>query len=115
MFDKILYGLYYGNRLILPFQCIFLKIIVNKDILFDFSVNSKFIAVEEGKDYTDLYFREYENIQETISEFESIKMVVVEKNKNIFDFKNHIKLAIYFEGKHKIRIEKTDEDILFIE
>ena len=33
----------------------------------------------------------------------------------IFDFNNHIKLAVYFEDKHKLRIEKTDDDILFIE
>lgn len=115
MIENKLYGLYYGNRLILPFQCIFLKIIINKDIIFDFSTGSKFITVAEGKNYTDLYFHQYDNIQETITEFESIKMVVVEKNKDIFDFENHIKLAIYFEKKHKLRIEKTDEDILFIE
>ena len=115
MFENKLYGLYYGNRLILPFHCTFLKIIINKDNIFDFSSNSKFIAVQEGKNYTDLYFHDYENIKETISEFESIKMVVVVKDKDIFDFENHIKLAVYFEDKHKIRIEKTDEDILFIE
>lgn len=115
MFEKKLNGLYYGNRLILPFHCIFLKVVINKEIITDFSSASKFINIDEGSNYTNLYFHEYENIKETISQFESIKMVIVEKNKNIFDFNNHIKLAIYFDDKHKLRIEKTDDDILFIE
>lgn len=115
MFEKKLKGLYYGNRLILPFHCNLLKVVVNRDNITDFSSTSKYMTIVEGNNYTDLYFREYENVKETISEFEAIKMVVVEKNKDIFDFKNHIKLAIYFEDKHELRIEKTDEDILFIE
>ena len=108
-------GLHYGNRLILPFHCIFLKVVINREIITDFSSTSKFLNLVEGTDYTDLYFRKYENIKETLSEYESIKMVIVEKNKDVFDFKNHIKLAVYLEDKHKLRIEKTDDDILFIE
>lgn len=115
MFEKNLEGLHYGNRLILPFHCIFLKVVINREIITDFSSTSKFINIVEGNNYTDLYFREYENIKETLSEFELIKMVIVEKNKDIFDFKNHIKLAVHLEDKHKLRIEKTDDDILFIE
>ena len=115
MFEKNLEGLYYGNRLILPFNCIFLKVVINREIITDFSSTSKFVNINEGNNYTNLYFREYENIKETISEFESIKMVIVEKNKDIFDFSNHVKIAIYFEPNHKLRIEKTDDDILFIE
>jgi hypothetical protein len=115
VFEKNLEGLHYGNRLILPFHCIFLKVVINREIITDFSSTSKFINVVEGIDYTDLYFREYENIKETLSKFESIKMVVVEKNKTIFDFKNHVKLVVYLEDKHKLKIEKTNEDFLFIE
>ncbi len=115
MFEKNLKGLHYGNRLILPFHCIFLKVVINREIITDFSSTSKFLNLVEGTDYTDLYFRKYENIKDTLSEYESIKMVIVEKNKDVFDFKNHIKLAVYLEDKHKLRIEKTDDDILFIE
>ena len=42
-------------------------------------------------------------------------LVIVEKGKNIFDFSNHKKIAVYLEEKHKTRIEKTEDDILFIE
>ncbi len=115
MFDKNLEGLYYGNRLILPFQCMFLKVVVNRDILTDFSSSSNQISIVEEGNFTSLYLHEYENLKESISEFEAIKLVIVEKGKDIFDFNNHIKLAVYLEDKHKLRIEKTDDDILFIE
>lgn len=115
MFDKKLVGLFYGNRLILPFQCVFLKVVVNRDIITDFSRNSKAVSVEQEANFTSLYFQEYENLKESISEFEAIKLVIVEKGKDIFDFNNHIKLAVYLEDKHKLRIEKTDDHILFIE
>ena len=115
MFEKNLEGLYYGNRLILPFQCMFLKVVVNRDIITDFSIRSKYVSISEEENSTSLYFHEYENLKETISEFEAIKLVIVEKGKDIFDLNNHIKLAIYLEDKHKLRIEKTDDDILFIE
>jgi len=115
MIDKKLEGLYYGNRLILPFQCSFLKVVVNRDIITDFSPKSKHLSISEEGNFTNLYFHEHENLKETISEFEAIKLVIVEKEKNVFDFSNHIKLAVYLEDKHKLRIEKIDDDILFIE
>jgi hypothetical protein len=42
-------------------------------------------------------------------------MVVVEKGKDIFDFNNHIKLALYLEVGHKVKIEKCDQDIILLE
>ena len=39
----------------------------------------------------------------------------IEEGKNIFDWNNHRKIALYFAEKHKITIEETDADILFIE
>jgi hypothetical protein len=115
MFDKKLEGLHYGNRIILPFHCIFLKAVVNRDIIMDFSPKSKYVSLTEDDNSTSLYFHKYENLRESISEFEAIKLVIVEKGKNIFDFANHIKLAVYLDDKHKLRIEKTNDDILFIE
>jgi hypothetical protein len=108
-------GLTYGNRLILPFKAHFLKVIIEKDVITDFSNSSCGISIIENENYTDLYFLEYKNLDDVISEFESIKMVVVEKGKDIFDFKNHVKLNIYLQDHHKISIEETDSDILFIE
>ncbi|HSD63901.1 MAG TPA: hypothetical protein VLB50_08875 [Ignavibacteriaceae bacterium] len=108
-------GLYYNNRLILPFQGIFLKIIVNDDIITDFSPSSKHIYISENENYTDIYFKEYKHLKDSVSKYEAIKMVLVEKGKDIFDFDNHKKIAIYLKDKHQVTIEETDEDIIFIE
>jgi ribosomal protein S18 len=108
-------GLYYGNRIILPFKVYFLKVIIEKDVITDFSKSSKGINIIEHDDFMELYFLDYKNLDDVISEYESIKMVVVEKGKDVFDFKNHVKLNIYIQEHHKITVEETDSDILFIE
>lgn len=108
-------GIYYNNRLILPFKAHFLKIIINDDIITDFSPSSKGIFISEEEDFTDLYFYDYKNLKEECSKYENVKLLVVEKGKDIFNFDNHLKLAVYFKENHKVKIEKTDADILFIE
>jgi len=108
-------GLYYKNRLILPFQGVFLKIIVDDDIIMDFSPESKNIYIAENEDYTDIYFKQYRHLKDAVSKYEAIKMVLVEKGKDIFNFDNHQKIIIYLDEKHRVNIEKTEEDILFIE
>ncbi len=108
-------GLYYGNRIILPFKAHFLKIIVDDEIYTDFSPGSKVLSIVEQDLFTDIYFREIDDLKDEVSGYESIKMVAVEKGEDIFDFKNHIKIAIYLEDNHQVKLEKTDEDILFIE
>lgn len=108
-------GLYYYNRLILPFKAHFLKVIVHNEIITDFSPNSKGIFIREKEDFTDVYFRDYKDLKSSLSKYEAIKMVVVEKGEDIFDFNNHIKLALYLGKKHLVKIEKCEEDILFLE
>ena len=113
--DKKLNGLCYGNRVILPFKASFLKVIIEDDIITDFSHSSKGISIREDEKFTDLYFLEIKDLKESITKYENIKMVVVEKDEDIFNFENHKKIALYLEDKHNVRIEKTDDDILFIE
>ena len=108
-------GLFYNNRLVLPFQAHFLKVIIEDDIITDFSPSSKGIFIREESDFTDIYFLEYKHLNDAVSKYEAIKIVAVEKGKDVFDLKNHKKIAVYLEDKHQVRIEKTDEDILFIE
>ena len=108
-------GLYYNNRVILPFHVHFIKVIVDTDIITDFSPTSKGIFIREKEDFTDVYFHDYKNLKEVVSKFEVIKMVVVEKGKNVFNFDNHKKIVLHLKEKHTLTIEETDEDILFIE
>lgn len=81
----------------------------------DFSPSSKDIYINEAENYTDIYFKEYKHLKDAVSKYEAIKMVVVEKGKDIFNFDNHKKIIIYLEDKHQVTIEETDSDILFIE
>ena len=108
-------GLCYGNRILLPFKAQLLKVIVESDIITDFSRSSKGIQLVEHEEFLDLYFLEYKGLSDSLSKYEAIKTVLVEEGKNIFDWNNHRKIALYFAEKHKITIEETDADILFIE
>lgn len=108
-------GLHYGNRIVLPFSANFLKVIIESDIITDFSNSSKGINIVEHENFTDLYFLEYKNLADSISEYETVKIVLVEKNNNIFEQKNHRKINLYFQENHILKIEESDSDILFIE
>lgn len=108
-------GLCYGNRILLPFKAHFLKVVIENDIITDFSSSSKGISSINHDEYSDLYFLEYKMLSDTVSKYESIKIVLVEEGKNIFDWNNHRKIALYLTEKHKVTIEETDADILFIE
>ena len=110
-----LYGLYYGNRVILPFGGTLLKIIIDNDILLDFSPTSEEVFVRETDDYLEIYFKHIDRVSDVVSKYESIKLVIVEKDKDIFNFENHKKIALRLEENRKLKIEEIDEDILFIE
>ncbi len=108
-------GLYYGNRVLLPFAGYILKVIVDDKIVMDFSPSSDEIFIKETGQYTEIYFKQYSNLKEAIHKYETIKLIVVEKDKDVFNFKDHRKLDLRLGEKHKLIIETTDEDILFIE
>jgi len=108
-------GLHFGNRLILPFHAHFLKVIVEDEIISDFSPSAKGINIIEDEDFTNLYFLDYKELKNSISKFEVVKILAVDKGKNIFDTGNHKKIIVYLKEKHKAKIEEADEDILFIE
>lgn len=108
-------GLHYGNRVLLPFVCDVFKAIVENDIIMDFSSAHKGAQYIKHEDYTEIYFFDFENLSEVVSKYETIKLVVVENRKDIFDDANHRKLVLHFQEKHKLKIEETNEDILLIE
>jgi len=112
---KKINGLCYGNRILLPFKAQLLKVVVESDIITDFSRSSKGIQVVDQKDFLDLYFLEYKRLSDSLSEYEAIKMVLVEEGKDVFDLGNHRKVALYLAEKHQVTIEETEADILFIE
>lgn len=108
-------GLYYGNRLILPFKAYFLKVIIDNKIITDFSPGAGSIYIVEENEFTNLYFNDYKLLSDVVTEYEAIKMLLVEKGEDIFDIKNHLKLIVYLKEKHKTIIEEANEDILFLD
>lgn len=109
-------GLHYGNRILLPFRVEILKAVVEKEIIMDFSSSKSGASYKIYDDYTEVYFYDYKNLSEVVSEFEKIKLVVVEVGKDLFDFANHRKLALHTEDKHKLTItEIKDDSLLFLE
>lgn len=115
VFRNNLHGLHYDNRIILPFKVEILKAIVENDIITDFSTVHSGAQYKINDEFTEIYFYDYKNLSEVVTQFETIKLVVVEKGKDLFDFANHRKLALHLLDKHKLTIEELNEDILFIE
>jgi hypothetical protein len=108
-------GLYFGNRVLLPFSCHILKLSIENDLITDFSPCCKGVHISENPDFTEIYFHDYKDLAEVITKYESIKMIVVEKGIDVFDKDNHVKIGLHPEAKHKLRIEELSEDQIFIE
>ncbi|GMU85723.1 MAG: hypothetical protein AMXMBFR48_09650 [Ignavibacteriales bacterium] len=108
-------GMYFGNRLILPFHCELLKVIIDDDIITDFSTSERGVSLRYAENFMDVYCLDYKNLKDAISKFEAVKFIAVEKGEDIFDDKKHIKFVVYLKEKNKTRIELADKDILFFE
>ncbi len=108
-------GLHYGNRLLLPFSCDILKIVIEEDIITDFSPSATGAHYIKHADYTEIYFYDYPELINVVSKYEKIKIIIVEAGKDLFDFNNHRKIAVDILEKHQAKIDEIDEDILFLE
>ena len=109
------HGLHYGNRLFLPFPVDILKVSVEGDLIMDFSTSSEGAEYSIHDDYTEIYFHNYKSLEEVVTKYEVIKMVVVEKGKNLFDFKTHRILNVDILENHKTEIKEIDDDQIFVE
>jgi hypothetical protein len=108
-------GLHYGNRIILPFRAQLLKAIIENDIVTDFSGSQKGAKFYIHAEYTEIYFHDYKNLEDFVTKYETIKLIFVENDEDIFNDAKHIKAALHLEEKHRVRIEKINDDILLIE
>ena len=117
--DKVLKeninGLYYGTRVILPFVGDILKAVIDDDIIMDFSPMSEGAYYEKHEKYTEIYFFEHQNLLDDVSKFETIKLIVVDEEDDIFNFEHHRRLSLNPLENHKLEIAELDEDIIFIE
>jgi len=113
--SKKLTGLYYGNRVLLPFSCHILKLNIERDLITDFSPCCKGVYIAETEDFMEIYFHDYKDLGESVGKYEKIKMIIVEKGKDVFEVKNHIPIALNPIANHVLEIEQLDDKIIFIE
>ena len=108
-------GLHYGNRVLLPFRAQIVKAIVENDIIMDFSSSRKGAEVFLREEYTEIYFHDYKTLEDVVTKYETIKLIFVEKDHDIFDDTKHLKAALHLKELHKVKIEKINDDILLVE
>ncbi len=106
-------GFYIGNRLILPFKCQLLKIIVGSDI-FTEMVGSKHIKLQQDPKNTSIYFRDIGKLS-NMGEYQVIKLIACEWEDNLVDIDNHIKIICEIDEHHIVKIHVPSDDMLFIE
>lgn len=109
------FGLFYGTRVLLPFVADILKAIINDEIIYDFSAMSDGAYYEKQEKFTEIYFFEHEDILADVSKYETIKLVVVDDEDDLFDFKNHKKISLNPIENHKLEITELGDDVIFIE
>jgi hypothetical protein len=109
------FGMVYGNRILLPFVADILKAVIEDDIIMDFSSSTSSAYYTKHKAFTEIYFYDYKNLTDVVSEYETIKLIVVEEGKDLFDFSNHKKIVLHISGSHKLTIEEINDDTLFVE
>lgn len=108
-------GLYYGNRVLLPFKAEILKIVIDSAIITNFSKQPHGADVRITDNYTEIYFCDYKNLEEELTEYDVIKLVLVQQGESIFKNENHIPIELAIESKHKLSIKRIGDDKLFFE
>jgi len=108
-------GLYYGNRVLLPFKAEILKIVIDSNIITDFSKKQHGASVRVTDNYTEIYFCDYKNLEEELTEYDVIKLVLVQQEESIFKIENHIPIELAIESKHKLSIKQIGDDKIFFE
>ena len=102
------FGLYYGTRVILPFVADVLKAVIDDDIITDFSPMSDGAYYEKQDNFTEIYFHEHEDILKDVSKYETIKLVIVHEDDDMFNFdaaKTYVRLQ--FMNSYLINVDKN--------
>jgi len=108
-------GLYYGTRVILPFAADILKAVIDKDMITDFSPMSDGAYYEIQENFTEIYFFDHEDILKDVSKYETIKLIIVDEDDDMFDFSTHRKISLNPIEHHKLELTELGDDVLFIE
>jgi len=107
-------GFYIGHRLVLPFRCQLIKLIVEGEI-FTEMVGSKHIKISQDPKNTSIYLRSIGKLSNFFGTYKVIKMVVCEWDVDLCDQSKHIKVICEIEDNHRVNIHVPSDDMLFIE
>lgn len=107
-------GFYIGHRLILPFKCQILKVIVDSEIFTEL-VGGKNLKLYQDPQNTSIYIRTIGKLNNYIDTYKSIKIIVAEWDADLTDINTHQKLVCEIQDGHEVLIGEPDEDLLFIE
>ena len=107
-------GFYIGQRLILPFRCQVIKMMVEGEIYTEF-VGSKHVKISQDPKNTSIYFRSTGRLDNLVDTYNVVKLILCEWESDLTDTRNHIKVVCEMEENHVVLITEPDDDILFIE
>ena len=94
-------GYHIGQRLILPFRCQMVKMMVEGEIITEF-VGSKHIKLSQDPKNTSIYFRSSGNLDNFVDSYKVVKLIVSEWDADLTDMANHIKLICRIEENHEV-------------
>lgn len=107
-------GYHIGHRIILPFRCQIIKIIVEGTILTEM-VGSDQIKIQQDPKNTSIYIRSVSDLNNFVGSYKVVKMAVCEWDADLCNPDNHIKLICEIKEGHAIVIHEPSDDMLFIE
>jgi len=106
-------GYYTGKRMILPFKCNIIKLIVDGHIFTEF-VGSEDIKISQDFQNTSIYFREIGKLKQFEGSYSLIRIIIAPWEEDLTDKTQHIKLICKIVENHEVEIELPDQDVLFI-
>ena len=109
-------GFYIGSRMILPFKCQFLKLIVDNHIVTEF-VGNKHVQISQEAANTSIYFKESGKLGDFEGSYEYIKLIIAGLEDELTNRGNHLKVICSIEENHVVKLElaEDNDDVLFIE
>lgn len=106
-------GFYTGHRLVLPFRCQILKMMVQGEVITEF-VGGDNVKIHQDPVNTSVYLRTRGSLNEMSEGYQLIKFLVCEWNADVCDRDNHIKIVCKTLANNEIEISLPGEDVLFI-
>ena len=107
-------GFHIGHRLILPFRCQLIKLIVDGEIITEM-VGGDDIKLQQDPKNTSIYIRSISKLDNYLGSYKVIKVIACEWEADLTDLSNHVKLVCEIKDQHSVCIHEPSDDMLFIE